>query len=171
MAKEKGWVKLERAILDTVVWSNTEPFDERSAYVDLVLRANYEDKAFRPRRETTIINVKAGQFFTSIAKLCERWKWSENKVRRYLKMLKNLGFIRTDARACGTLITLENIGGEGFGARTNEGTSEGTREGTRGGTSEGTGGRRLKKDKNSKESKEPKKRAQRGLNPWEGDPE
>ena len=169
MAKEKGSVKLERPVLDTVVWNNPEPFDERSAYVDLVLRANYEDKVFRPRRETSVINVQAGQLFTSVAKLCERWKWSENKVRRYLKMLKNLGFIRTDARACGTLITLVNIGFEGFGARTNEGSSEGTGEGTRGGTGEGTGGRRLKKDKKDKKQRN-KESAQRPGWIW-GDPE
>lgn len=159
MAKEKGWVKTERALLDTAIWNNGEPFDERSAYIDIQLRANYEEKIFRPRKSTEVITIKPGELFTSVGMLSERWKWSENKVRRYLKMLKKVGLADFKRHPYGTLITLASIEVEGDGRHphgTPDGRSGGTPDGTPDGRADGT---RLKKDKNSKESKEKKKAA------------
>lgn len=168
MAKDKGWVKAERIILDTAIWNNGEPFDERSAYFDLKLRANYQDSIFRPRKGTEPITVKAGELFTSIGMLSERWKWSENKVRRYLKMLKKIGFLNYRRHPYGTLITLENIEVEDD-ERHPCGTPNGRSGGRSGGTPDGrSGGTRLKKDKNRQEDKELKKGLKPGLKSlWE----
>lgn len=171
MSKDKGWVKTERALLDAAIWNNNEPFDERSAYIDILLRANYEEKTFRPKGSTEVVVIKPGELFTSIGMLAERWRWSENKVRRYLKMLKNVGLANFKRHSRGTLVSLENIDVEGDG-RHPRGTPNGTPSGRPSGTPDGTPrGTRLKKDKNSKEYKESKKRAQRGLNLWGEDPE
>lgn len=171
MAKEKGWVKTERALLDTAIWNNDEPFDERSAYIDILLRANYEEKTFRPKNSAEVVVIKPGELFTSIGMLGARWRWSENKVRRYLKMLKKLGYADFKRHPRGTLISLENIeieDDERHPRGTHDETPSGRPSGSPSGTPRGT---RLKKDKNSKEHLESKKRAKRGFNPWEGDPE
>ena len=38
-----GWFKVERAIQDHSIWKSREPFDRRSAWIDLILLANYKD--------------------------------------------------------------------------------------------------------------------------------
>lgn len=169
MAKEKGWVKTERALLDTAIWNNGEPYDERSAYIDIQLRANYEEKVFRPKKSTKVIIIKPGELFTSIGMLSERWKWSENKVRRYLKMLKKIGLANFERHPCGTLISLASIEVEDD-ERHPRGTPNGRSDGRSGGRSDGTpDGTRLKKDKKDKKEKN-KRSAQRPGWIW-GDPE
>lgn len=37
---DKGWVKIHRAIEDSGIWQHKEPFDKRSAWIDLIMMAN-----------------------------------------------------------------------------------------------------------------------------------
>ena len=39
-----GWIKLHRKLQDCWIWQENEPFDKRSAWVDLLLSANHSDK-------------------------------------------------------------------------------------------------------------------------------
>lgn len=43
--------------------------------------------------EDQLIEVKRGSMVTSIKKLCEQWKWSNNKVKGFLDMLTEDGMI------------------------------------------------------------------------------
>ena len=88
---EIGWVMIHRKIRDCSIWDSDEPFDMRSAWVDLVMMVNFEDK--RTVFNGKSITVKAGQKITSIVKLAERWNWSRDRVRRYLDLLESLGMI------------------------------------------------------------------------------
>lgn len=102
-----GWIKLHRQIQDNDMWdSQDEPFDRRSAWIDLLLLANHRDK------ETVfgnqIITVKAGQRITSLVKLAERWNWSRDKVRRFLDTLESLGMLVRESDNRKTLITIVN---------------------------------------------------------------
>jgi len=103
-----GWIKLHRQIQDNDMWdSQDEPFDKRSAWIDLLLLANHRDK------ETVfgnqIITVKAGQKITSLVKLAERWNWSRDKVRRFLDTLERLGMLVRKSDNKKTLITIVNF--------------------------------------------------------------
>lgn len=102
----KGWIKIHRKIQYSSIWDSKEPFDQRSAWIDLILMANHED------REIVIngwpLMVHRGQRFTSIRKLSERWHWSKDKTIRYLKMLERCGNIQKAATHNGTLLTIEN---------------------------------------------------------------
>lgn len=104
----KGWITIYRKIRDNPIWESKEPFDQRSAWIDLILMANHED------REIVIngwpLMVHRGQRFTSIRKLSEQWHWSKDKTIRYLKMLERCGNIKRTATHNGTLITIENYG-------------------------------------------------------------
>ena len=101
----EGWISLHRKLLDCEIWSSSQPFDMRSAWVDLLLLANHRDVEiifdYKP------MTVKRGQYLTSVRKLCARWSWSKNRTLKYLRLLETLGMIRRESNNQRTLITIE----------------------------------------------------------------
>lgn len=106
--KKKGYVPIYRTIQDNWIWNNDEPFDRRSAWIDLLLSANHKEEKILIRGQTHII--KPGQKWTSYKKLAEKWHWSYRRVLRYMKLLKSDGMIYTDGTPSGTLVTIVNWG-------------------------------------------------------------
>ena len=101
----EGWIKLYRQIQDSDIWLyGNEPFDMRSAWIDLLLLANHEDKSviFDYKR----IIVKRGQILTSVRELGNRWKWSKNRTLKYLRLLEQLQMVIKDSTNRRTLLTL-----------------------------------------------------------------
>ena len=78
----------------------------RSAWIDLLMFANHEDKQiifdYKP------IIVKRGQYLTSVRKLSARWKWDKERTLKYLRLLEQLGMITKDSNNRRTLLTIEN---------------------------------------------------------------
>lgn len=109
MAKvtQKGWIKLFRKIRDNIIWKSNEPYDKRSAWIELLLMANHEPKEFLSKKGKPI-KVNPGQCFTSIESLANQWHWSRNKVRRYLRLLDGLGMCHSCGTPDGTLVTIVN---------------------------------------------------------------
>lgn len=101
-----GWIKLHRKLQECWIWLEKDPFDKRSAWVDLLLTANHSDKKILFNGE--LITVKRGQILTSIRKLAERWKWSYDKTSRFLKLIESGGMLRKESDNCRTLLTIEN---------------------------------------------------------------
>ena len=103
-----GWIKLYRQITECeVLWdSSEEPFDRRSAWIDLLLMANHKDKRTLFRGKA--ITVKCGQRITSLHKLAERWHWGINRVRIYLDLLQGEGMLIRESDNTKTLITIVN---------------------------------------------------------------
>lgn len=106
-----GWIKLYRQLLECDLWigidtENEEPFDRRSAWVDLLLRANHKEKTLVYNGEKIVVG--RGQIFTSIRKLGSRWHWSSNKVLRFLNTLETYNMVNTNGYTNGTLLTLVN---------------------------------------------------------------
>lgn len=108
MAAEKdyGWISIHRKIEENAIWSGDEPFDRRSAWIDLIIMANHEDKEIVVNGCPLII--KRGQRFTSVRKLSVKWHWSPDRVTRYIRTLKSLNMVRTDSTHNGTLLTIVN---------------------------------------------------------------
>lgn len=103
---QQGWIKIHRKLKECYLWEDKEPFDKRSAWIDLLLSVNHADNK-------TIINnkvelVKRGTFITSEVKLSERWKWDRGKVRRFLKLLESDNMLIKTARAR-LFITIEIV--------------------------------------------------------------
>ncbi|ERT57747.1 hypothetical protein [Peptoniphilus sp. BV3C26] len=92
MAAEKGWVSIHRSIYDNWIWNDDEEFDKRSAWIDLLLMVNHEDK--KVLIDGILEMVKRGQRITSIRKLCTRWRWSRTKVNNFLKLLEKDNMIQ-----------------------------------------------------------------------------
>ena len=124
----RGFIKLYRKIEDSTMWlNNEEPFDSRSAWVDLILMANHKDNSFLMGMQK--INIKRGQKWTSSIKLSNRWGWNRRKVMKYLRLLETEGMIYLEVTNRGLLITIVNYGiYQDFskGERTAKGTADGT---------------------------------------------
>ena len=59
----KGWIKIDRSLMDHEIWRSTEPFDIRSAWVDMLMMANYADHDFFSKGRA--VHLEPGQFITS----------------------------------------------------------------------------------------------------------
>lgn len=103
--EDKGWISLYRSLGDSSLWLK-EKFTRGQAWVDLLMLANHKDGWFMVRDNR--VDVKRGQIGRSILSLADRWKWSQGKVKRFLKMLENDDQIREQNSNVTTLITLIN---------------------------------------------------------------
>lgn len=101
---DKGWIKLHRSLQDCWIWLNDEPFDRRSAWVDLLLLANH--KEVKMMFNGNLITVDRGQILTSIRKLSEKWKWSYDKTRRFLQVIEKDGMVQKESDNFRTLLTI-----------------------------------------------------------------
>ena len=167
MGKNVGWEKMERKILDSPLWSRNEPFDDRSAYTDLRLRANFAESKFCPDGRD-VITVEPRELFTSIRSLAARWRWSEGKVRRYLDFLESINLATIKKYNRGTIVRLMPVE-----------ETDNERHNSEYNNDRHSGGTHNKKDKKDKEGKEDSKRNPEGASRrgialggiWGGDPE
>jgi len=118
-----GWFKVERDISDHWIWKSKEPFDKRSAWIDLILLANFKD--FKTSYKGKIVYRKRGEVNTSIVYLAKRWRWDRRKVDRFLMALEADNMLHVDSTPNGTTITLEN-----YGFYQDNGTADSTPNGT-----------------------------------------
>lgn len=105
---DEGWILIHRKIQDSMIWTCEEPFDMRSAWIDLLMMANHADQemAFDYKK----IIVRRGSFVTSVRKLSRRWGWGKDKTLKYLRLLESASMIRKSSNARRTLLTIENYG-------------------------------------------------------------
>lgn len=82
----QGWIKLHRKIEDNPLWL-LEPFTKGQAWIDLILNANHKDSVINIRGN--IVPIKRGQLGWSELTMAKRWRWSKNKVRRFLSYLSS----------------------------------------------------------------------------------
>lgn len=102
----EGWISIHRQLQEHWIWKSKEPFDKRSAWIDLLLMANH--KAEKIEFDNAIIEVERGQRITSLKYLSDRWNWSRHKVSDFLNRLeqdKMLVQVRDNKK---TLISIEN---------------------------------------------------------------
>lgn len=102
----KGWIRIHRQLQDSEIWMQSQPFDMRSAWIDLLLLANHEDKTIIFDYQPFVI--KRGQYLTSVRSLSNRWKWSKDRVLKFLRLLTQLQMITKDSNNQRTLLTIEN---------------------------------------------------------------
>ena len=130
MAEKEGWIKTYRKIQDCWIWQIDKPFDERSAWIDLLLSANHKDVKIPFNGE--LILVKRGQFITSIRKLSDKWQWNKDKTLKFLRLLESDKMIKRESDKFRTLVTIENYGiyqDNEDTEQTQDGTPQGTRDG------------------------------------------
>ena len=100
-----GWIKLHRKIIDNWIWDDPEKL---RAWLDILLMVNHEDKQIPFNGH--IKTIHRGEKLTSLAKLAERWKWTRNRVSRFIDLLCEADMVTADRTANGTLLTVVNYG-------------------------------------------------------------
>ena len=103
-----GYFLIHRKIQDCWIWTSDEPFDRRSAWIDIIMMANHKDTKIWFDGE--LVTVKRGQRITSIRALAARWKWGKAKVSEFLKVLEADGMIQKESDSRRTLLTVINYG-------------------------------------------------------------
>lgn len=142
---DKGWIKTYRKIQDCWIWQIDKPFDERSAWIDLLLIANHRDVKIPFNGD--LVTVKRGQIITSVRKLSEKWKWNKDKTLKFLRLLESDNMITKSSDRFRTLITIENYSiyqDKEELEQTQQGTEEGTQDGHEPATN-----KNVKNDKNN----------------------
>jgi hypothetical protein len=105
MSKNFGWITLNRQITSHWLW-NCEPYSKAQAWLDLLLHANHTDTKIIIKG--TLIDLKRGQQARSQVTLSEQWKWSRDKVKRFLKLLENDGMIIQHTSQLTSIISICN---------------------------------------------------------------
>lgn len=151
---DNGWIKLHRSLQKHWLWDSAEPFDKRSAWIDLLMLANFTD--VKVMRKGELKRRTRGEVNTSMAWLADRWKWDRRTVKRFLDVLQNDGMVSVNSTRDGTTVTIEKYAIY-QGERTTDGTTECTTQCTTEGTTECTTGcthdkkvKNYKKDNNVK---------------------
>lgn len=135
-----GWIKLHRSMLQNELWE-AEPFTYAQAWIDILLNTNYQPKNIIIRGISLTIN--RGQLGWSEVTMGERWKWSRDKVRRYLKRLENTSMIIQQKTQVTTIITVCNY--SSFQSlETSDDTASDTSGNTSGNTSDDTQHKKLR---------------------------
>ena len=84
MIEKGGYIKLYRKSFEDVLYFN-EPFTKWQAWCDLIQLALWKDSEFTVRGVS--VQGKRGCVYMSMRSLSTRWKWSVNKVQRFLEFL------------------------------------------------------------------------------------
>lgn len=98
-----GYVSLHRKMFDNKLWL-LQKFTKAQAWIDLFGNANHKDNSFWIRNNE--IKVLRGQIAWSEVTMSKRWKWSRERVRRFLKWLENEGNIRQQKSPLTTIVTI-----------------------------------------------------------------
>lgn len=144
-----GYVKLWRGLMDDPMWL-AEPFSRGQAWVDLITMAYHSDGIARVRGVR--VDVKRGQVAMSEQAMSTRWKWSRNKVRRFLAEIssKTEQKIEQQKNNVTTLITILN-----YEKYQGNGTADETTSDTANDTANDTAPYKEKNGKNVKNIKTP----------------
>lgn len=98
-----GFIKLDRSIFEHWIFQDADKF---RAFVDLIQLARWKDEKLLVGNE--LIIIPRGSYYTSELKLAERWGWSRNKTREFLKLLESEKMITKKGTSKGTTVTIEN---------------------------------------------------------------
>lgn len=97
-----GYIILSRKILTSKTFNHCKNNDEYRMLIQSLLKANFKDKTWNG------IEIKRGQFITSIEHFAEETNTTPKKVRNFWKKFGNLGFLARKGANKYTLITICN---------------------------------------------------------------
>lgn len=143
-----GWIKLHRSIEDHWVWDCE--FSYGQAWIDLLINACHKPNKLNIKGR--LIQLNRGEQARSEVTLSKRWKWSRNKVRRFLKNLENDGMIVQKTTHLTSIISICN-----YDVFQSNDTTDGTANETRNETAKGHLTEHKQEVKECKEGKEEKK--------------
>lgn len=93
-------ILLHTKLRHSSIWNRSEPFEPRSAWVDLLMRAQQE------KQELEEIKLEPGQVLTTEVALGHSWNWSRTRVRKFLTLLTDEKMITTKKTSKYSLISI-----------------------------------------------------------------
>lgn len=99
----KGWICLHRGILEH--WIYDEP-EALKVWITMLIEANHESK--KHMFNGVMTEISRGQLVCGRISLSEKTGVSENKIRRYIKLLESEGMIHQQKTNKYTVITIAN---------------------------------------------------------------
>ena len=102
----EGWLKLHRSIADHWIYSFKEP-DKALAWIDLLIMARHTSGTIMLKGRA--LELKRGQVGMSQLAMQKRWGWSQNKVKRFLELLKKHSMCDYETNDLTTVITICNF--------------------------------------------------------------
>jgi len=102
-----GWIKLHRQITDCWLWSGE--FSQGQAWIDLLMKANHKPKTVEIKGQ--LIHIERGEQARSVLTLSKEWKWSRNRVIRFLDKLEKENMIQRKSGHLTTIIRISKYKG------------------------------------------------------------
>ncbi|MDG0059155.1 hypothetical protein [Priestia sp. P5] len=103
---QAGWISIHRKIREHSFFRQKRTFSYFEAWIDLLLSASHKDNTIL--LNANITSVKRGELITSKKTLGERWKWSNNKVNKFMRILEEDHMAIVKCTSKYTRITLVN---------------------------------------------------------------
>ena len=100
---DKGWIKLNRQIMDHWVYQD-KPFNRSMAWIDLLLLADLKTHKWLWRGRLT--EFKRGDVNLSMTELGRRWGWSRKKVKGFMDDLERDNMVTVKGTTHRTTVTL-----------------------------------------------------------------
>jgi hypothetical protein len=101
----KNFFAVNRSLFKNSMWKS-EKFTKGQAWIDLFGNANHSPGYFEKNGQR--ITLERGQSGRSIETLADDWKWSRNKVKRFLKRLEDDNMIGHKPNHLTSIITICN---------------------------------------------------------------
>jgi len=112
-----GWLKLHRSLSDHWIFSFKEP-DKALAWIDLLIMARHTSGTVMMKGRA--LHLERGQIGVSQLSLQKKWGWSQNKVKRFLNLLKKHDMCDFKTNDLTTVITICNFDSFQGGERADE---------------------------------------------------
>ena len=116
-----GWVKLHRSMLE---WEWYDDINVMRLFVHCLLRANHKDKQWRG------IDIKRGQFYTSLDTLSEETGLTAMQLRTCFSKLKVTGEVTSSGMSRGRMVTVVKYEAYQDDNRLNDSLSTGLQQGS-----------------------------------------
>lgn len=108
MSNSQGWISLHRTLQDHKLWKG-EKFTRGQAWVDLLLGANHKPAEIIIKGIP--LKLERGEQARSQLTLSKEWKWSRDKVKRYVRLLEKEQMITIKTSQLTSIITICNYSG------------------------------------------------------------
>jgi hypothetical protein len=102
----EGWISLHRKLQYNWMWTEKREFSKAEAWIDILLQVNHKDGQVIIKNK--LYEVKRGDSLNSLETWAKRWRWTRNRVKRFLELLKNDGMIRFECDSKTTHLTVCN---------------------------------------------------------------
>ena len=107
-------IPISRKLFNNFLWEEKREFSRAEAWIDLLQLARFEANSTKEIINGRVIEYERGERPLSLRLLADRWKWSKNRVDKFLDLLVSERMI-TKRTAQGTTERTDN--GTGCGTK------------------------------------------------------